>query len=592
MQINAADMLWEQDESRARSLFTQASDGVAEMMRTADSNQRGNVQRRPYQLRQELVLTAARHDAPLAYQLLAATRPATNPQPGTIDSRNPNAAINSEDNLEQNLLARVAALDPKLAAQNAEQMLEKGQFPRSITDVIANLERQDPEAAAKLRNKTITRLQTANILTNSEAATLAVALITPGPKPATVSTASTQTATDTQNRNQKTPVLDQSTYTELLSTIIDSALKATPNQQNTNNQRGPTQRGQQPATPGQAPAQARAQAQAGRNQNQPPTEAQIEQFNSRRLLTSLQSVLPQIDLYLPLRALAVRQKMTELGINNNAGQNRGELFNQIAQGNATSQTLMQAAATVPAQMQPRVYQEAATRALDEGNADLARQIATDHLQGNARATVLKRIELRELAKKAEGARMEDIRMELARLSTDNERVDLLLQMANDVAKNNPKMAKQILEEARQLTSRRATSYENFEQQLKVANAFAAIDPARSFEVLDPGISQLNELLSAAAVLSGFEVNIFRDGELPLQGGGGGLAATVTRYGQALALLARTDFERSEMLAGHFQLPEPRIMARMSIVQGLLGREVRQPIPNQFRAFGQNVTIRQ
>jgi hypothetical protein len=153
------------------------------------------------------------------------------------------------------------------------------------------------------------------------------------------------------------------------------------------------------------------------------------------------------------------------------------------------------------------------------------------------------------------------------------------------------MATQVLEEAKQLTSRRATSYENFDQQLKVANAFAVVDPARSFEVLDPGITQLNELLNAASVLNGFEVNIFRDGELPLQGGSG-LSTTITRYGQILALLARSDFERSEMLAGHFQLPESRIMTRLSIVQGLLGREQRPPLPNQFRAFGQNVTIRQ
>jgi hypothetical protein len=38
----------------------------------------------------------------------------------------------------------------------------------------------------------------------------------------------------------------------------------------------------------------------------------------------------------------------------------------------------------------------------------------------------------------------------------------------------------------------------------------------------------------------------------------------------LAQLARLDFERSETLAGRFQFPEPRIMARLAIVQGLLG----------------------
>ena len=35
------------------------------------------------------------------------------------------------------------------------------------------------------------------------------------------------------------------------------------------------------------------------------------------------------------------------------------------------------------------------------------------------------------------------------------------------------------------------------------------------------------------------------------------------------MLARTDFERSETLADRFQFLEPRIMTRLSIVQGLL-----------------------
>jgi hypothetical protein len=44
-----------------------------------------------------------------------------------------------------------------------------------------------------------------------------------------------------------------------------------------------------------------------------PTDAQIEQNNARRLLGGLQAALPSIDQYLPGRANAVRQKLTELG---------------------------------------------------------------------------------------------------------------------------------------------------------------------------------------------------------------------------------------------------------------------------------------
>src|SRR6266446_6454573 len=99
VQLAAGDLLWQRNETRARSLFSLAGEGVAEMMRNPD----GNVQRWAAQLRQELVLTAAQHDAPLAYQLLAATRSPT-PAP---DTGNNFRRQNFDVNLEQNLLARV-----------------------------------------------------------------------------------------------------------------------------------------------------------------------------------------------------------------------------------------------------------------------------------------------------------------------------------------------------------------------------------------------------------------------------------------------------------------------------------------------------
>jgi len=568
IQTTAADLLWDQNQGRARSLFAMAAEGVAELVRnqTAAANRNdqtrqdraGVANMRAFQLRQELVLAAARHDAALAYQLLAATKPPASAQP-TADQRGPRPPFNSEDNLEQALLARIAALDPKLAAQNAEQMMEKGQFPRSLPDVINQLARQDPDAAQKLADKTVKKIQAANLLANNEAGMLVQALLAPGPRPP--ASANADQAGTTQFR-ARGPALDQSAYVDLLSSVIDAALKATPAAQN--NQRTPAAQRRLPVNAGgsgQAPA--------------PPTDAQIEQNNARRLLAGLQSALPMIDQYLPSKAQLVRQKMTEMGMSNNPRTGFPQTFTSM-QGNPTADALVQAAASAPQQVQSRLYQQAAYKALEEGDTERARQIANDHLQNNARDVVLQRIDFRELAKKGETARIEDIRQSVARLQTDNEKIDLLIQTAGDLQTSNPKLALQLLEEAKQITNRRATGYQNFEQQLKVAHAFANVDPARSFEILDPGISQLNELLSAAAVLSGFEINMFRDGEMTIQSGNG-LTATLNRYGQELALLARNDFDRSETLASRFQFSEARIMIRLAIVEGLLGTS-----PTSFR----------
>jgi hypothetical protein len=580
IQISAADMLWERNQPRARTLFTQAADGVAELGRTEpnQNNRRGqNIDRSAFQLRQELVLSVARHDAPLAYQLLAATKPPANTQSGP-DNRNPRMAFNPEDNLEQVLLGRVAALDPKLAGQNAEQMIDKGQFPRTLPDVINQLQKQDSDAAAKLTDKTLKKIQAANLLTNNDAGNLAVQLLVFGPKMPTASTSSDgMTAAGSASISGRvTGVLDQSAYTDLLSTVVDVALKAQPQPRPV---QVPQRRG------GGAGSVAIASTAS------PATDAQLEQAGARRLLSSLQATLSNVDQYLPSKASQLRQKLSEFGMGDSSRQNFSQALMALQQGNANVDTLVQAAASAPPQMQSRIYQQAAYKAIDDGDTDRARQIATSYLQDNARDDVMKRIDARDMVKKAEGAQLDEIKMTLGRLQSDNERIDLLVTVASGLQTTNPKLASQLLDEAKQLTGRRATSYDQFNQQLKVAHAFATVDPARSFEVLEPGITQLNELLAAAAVLSGFEINLFKDGEMSFQGGSG-LTGMISRYGQELSFLAKSDFDRAELLTGRFQFAEPRIMTRLAIVQGLLGAQVPQNNFNFQRNIGQTMFSRQ
>lgn len=547
MQIGAAELLWESNEGRARSLFSQAAEGLAEMMRApnadAGANERrnSNQMRMPIQLRSELVLTVARYDAPLAYQLLAATRPPT--------SEATASGFNFEDDLEQRLLAQVASLDPKLALQNAEDLLAKGKYPGSLIDVLIQLRAKDKEAAAKLEEKLLKRLVAANMLTTSEAGSLALSLLQTGPRAANA--AGTEA---TPSRNQ--PYLAASGYADLMGSVIDAALRATP----------------QAAT--NQPRANRGRGRGGFNQTQAnaiPTlsAAELEQMNARRLLNGLQMLLPRVDQVLPARAQAVRQKITEVGLSNNQRANVNQMFSNLEQQNSAG--LVAAAAAAPAAMQPRIYRRAALKALDEGNPDLARQIAADHLEGNTRDSILKEMELAQLTKKADGEAIDEARRMIAGLPTDEQRVDMLLQLAGRTQSANPKLALQLLEEARQVTNKRATSYQQLELQLRVADAFRDIEPDRSFEIIEPGIMQLNELLAAASTLSGFEVNVFREGEMPLQGGNG-LSAMVARYGQRLGALATKDFERAQTLANRFQLSEPRIVARLAIVRGLLGLE--------------------
>ncbi len=560
IQINAAELLWQRDEGRARSLFSTAAESVAEMLRAANTNpgsdeRRGpNQSRSAIQLRQEVVLTAARYDAQLAYQLLATTKPPT-------PSSDRNSVAEFEDNLEQRLLSEIAALDPKLALRNAELMLDKGQYSRSLAEVLARLQVKDKEAAAKLEDKMIKRLQSANMLSNMDASSLALSLLRSGPR-----TVESSTSSSTATTNYSGQVLSQTSYVTLLGTVIDSGLKATPqpsgNQRNQGRVRGPNTGG--PGGGGSA-----------RAVNE-PTPAETEQNNARRLLAGLQMLLPQIDQQLPSRSQLVRQKMAELGMSESS---RGGFQEMVGNGRTTSDSLMAVATSVPAQAQPRIYQQAAMRALDEGNPERARQIANEHLEPAARDAVLKVVEFRQASKKVDGTRMDQVRQMLAGLRSDDERIGMLVRLSSDAeVNNNPTLAIQLLDETSQYTSRRATNYQHFDQQLRVADAYRNLRPERSFELLEPVVLHLNELLSAAATLNGFEVNLFKDGELPLEGRGG-LGGMVSRYGQVLGRLAAADFDRSQTLANRFNLTEPRIIARLAIVRSILGFRTAPRSPN-------------
>lgn len=562
VQIVAGDLLWDRSAARARALFTDAGAVLGQMLVGTDASDRADMQMLNT-LRRELVLAAGRHDAELGYQLLRSTQP---PASSATNAGNRRRGGFDADNLEQSLLAVIATTDPKIAYQKAAESLDKGEYPTSLSRVLAQLQSKDQEAFKKLSDKTLSRLGSDSLLGNMQAANLAMSLLRPGPRAAsTTSNAGSSSASE-----NNAAILSESAFQDLLGNSITAALTATPrtnsgggNNNNRRRARGDAMMigrgsGEAPEIIIDGPATAQTQ----------PDPAQVQQNNARALLRGLQGLLPHIDRYLPERSQPLRQKLTELGMSGNTLENFGnQMRNVMQQGD--SESMAAAASTAPPPLQSRLYQEAAQRAVAEGNTDRALQIANEHLDERSRGPVMQAIDFKKLTTTASAEKLGEIRQKLAALPSDADRVKYLADLAVATQKDNPKLALRFAEDARNLVSRRATDYRDLENQLRVAEIFAAIDPKRSFEVLEPGIAQLNELLAAAQVLSGFEVEVFRDGELPLQGGSE-LGRMLARYGQQLASLAKSDFEMAQITADKFQFAEPRLLAKLTIVQSAFG----------------------
>src|SRR5437764_13624675 len=161
------------------------------------------------QLRQDLVLTAGRHDAELGYQLLHSTQqqPQTQTAINAPGRGNRGLIFDQGNNLEQSLLATVATTDPKFAYQKAVESLDKGEFPTSLNRILTQLQTKDAELFKKLSDKTLNRLASDSLLDSREATSVAMNLLLPGPIPA--STASSQPTSTPANTNARAPILSE-----------------------------------------------------------------------------------------------------------------------------------------------------------------------------------------------------------------------------------------------------------------------------------------------------------------------------------------------------------------------------------------------
>src|SRR2546425_4165221 len=199
VQIAAGDMLWDKNPGRARGLLTDAGAMLGQVMLEVDRNDRDDMMT-INQLRQDLVLTAGRHDAELGYQLLHSTQPPPQQQSQTSAVLGPGRGNRSQiifdqqaNNLEQMLLSTVAATDSKYAYQKAIESLDKNEFPPSLNRILTQLQSKDQELFKKLSDKTLNRLASDSLLSSSQASSVAINLLMPGPAPANTATGSQST---------------------------------------------------------------------------------------------------------------------------------------------------------------------------------------------------------------------------------------------------------------------------------------------------------------------------------------------------------------------------------------------------------------
>lgn len=515
LQTRAAALLWPYKQSPARALLKEVLDAfqswVAGFNQTdADYAENLNI---IANLRNELLQDMIKCDAKLALAFLRAT----SRQAGAGNA----AQANQEAVQEMYLASQLAEKDPKEALRIAEEGLSKGLL-NGVAQILDRLRVSDRDSSTELATQLISHLRGENLLGNLDAMNMSVLLLTT----TRVKSPDQQAAAPESSRNV---LIGEDARRDLVN-LVAAAIANISN---------------------------------------------VQTNNSQALLNVANLIMPEIERYAPAQLAAVRQKKQQFDKSSDPDSRQWRKYSSVIE-EGTTDSLISAAVKAPPQIKDELYVEAASKALGNGEIERARQIADNIADPQRRAAKLKEVDQRALAQTAEQGNLEGAAQYARMKSSVVERVaDLVYLAAVAAQKKDKAAARKFLDEALGLIGhRRAENEREFFWQLQLGHAFSDFDLKVDFDLIEGAISQLDEMMTAAAAINGFGFNWLKDGELKPFGGEPWVLLG-RQCADELSFLATKDLNRALKSVQHFQRGEVRLPGMLAIAQRVLAEKAKE-----------------
>ncbi len=525
--LSIADMLWVHDETRARATLQTAIDSLKILLNSVDSaDPRSENDRQViYALRQEIMQMISPRDARLALEFVRATRSASSlnaAQYGMIDP---------EAQLEIRLASQIADHDPKEALRIAQEHLAKA-LDYEVMNLLYKLRNKDKALASRLAGDIIKQLGVADFSSNHYASYAANGFLRMGLEELRIAAKPSNQQTTEQTGQL---LLNGQNFKALIEIVTKFIVNGSSN--------------------GRA------------------WQGDYGGFRSRNgqdmeMLRQLVPFMPEVERVAPLQAAALRKRWTEYEKTDDGAQYKQmNKLNELMQS-GTLEALLEAIPESHPQMREQFYQQAAWKALSNNEVERASRIINENITNPMiRNQALEHLERQKLMRTGDEGKLEEFRRFLPSLSVE-ERTNLLLNFAGTaMAKNDRTTALQLLEEAQGLVRGRAENNNQLQAQFQLAHAFGAFDTERSFAILEPIVDRLNELLAAAAVMNGFDIQYFKNGELPFNNGNQ-LWNLLQQCANEIGTLADKNFDRAKQLVLRFQRTEARVMASLLLAKSV------------------------
>ena len=277
------------------------------------------------------------------------------------------------------------------------------------------------------------------------------------------------------------------------------------------------------------------------------------------------SLLPQMEKIDPLRAARLKQWAPDASESD--GYEGYNELNDLTQNGTVDEVL--ALATKYPQMKDQIYIRAMMMAKESGDVERARKIAKDYDGDPERRQLM----LDDIERDQEWAVLNDekraeVQRELVKIPRIQDRVMVLLYLANRVGANDRKVALDLLNQASGIIDTMKPGKEQTESQMALAMMYCVEKSDRGLGIMESMLPKINDLVSGAVKLDGYDNRNLRDGEWNMSGAGS-IGSLLAGLAQNAGYFAWCDFDRAVSIAAQFERPELRLMAQLKLAQGIL-----------------------
>jgi hypothetical protein len=243
-----------------------------------------------------------------------------------------------------------------------------------------------------------------------------------------------------------------------------------------------------------------------------------------------------------------------------------EELNEIAESGSVDDILA-LVAKYP-EMKNVINSRAMSKALMSADLERARKIATELDDLETRQYLLAQIDRAQKLASMNDEKLAEVQQTLNTIPRAEERLRYLMAVANKIGANDRKAALKLLDQADQIVDNLKPGKRQTEAQVGLAMMYCLEKSDRGLAIMESLMPKLNDLVTAAVKLDGYENHYLRDGEWNMSNEGT-VGQFLTAMAQNAGYFAWCDFDRALSVAAQFERPELRMMAQLKLAQAVL-----------------------